>query len=903
MAAPACGSSDGSGGNGSGGAGGDPLDFAAVEKSCVYHCPGVELGCDQPYACQNLGAWKSIPHASECEKWDGKYPKPVAGVCNATEPSGEAIAYAGPNPGSPGTRILPDGRLLAPAGALSLFDEADLLGGLTTGIAPVPGTKWVLTVDTGSGVHVVRAVDTTLIGKKSPVTSHVRVDRPEFLNSGIVFVPPDLVLVATANGKVRALAFDTATGALTADTTRDVSLPDAGNDPYFVSGVAVSADGKRLVVSGVNDDRAIAFDLTPGASYGSELGETKVGDEETFGVYVDPNDTTGHFAYVSLWRGAAVSEVDFSNPANPVVSRSFATEKNPQGIVFLDSRWMVVANDLGETLSLIDRVSGNVTPVAVDYDPGIHGLDLSSLAWDPAAHRLYATLSGIDAIDAIDVDSSKSPPTLTPAGRLQAGWWPSGVVIHEDGSLTVTTMRGVGAGPVANHVEEDPQRGGVQQIPAPSAADLSAGEQQVRANVDVGSHAGYPTVQCPDGTDDFPVPTSNEQGASKLIDHVIFVVRENKTFDGLFGDLDGVNGEPSDTLKQIPGDMDRIWENFRALARQFSNADNSYTEADASIQGHAWTVYGRTTDYCERNWSTHARNLLGCGVTNVSRPSEGSLFDWLGNNSVRYDILGEIVGNPDALPPDFNPIDTKYPGGPFQTIGYPDDEKACYTAGRIRVLCNLRPFVYMTLPNDHTQGLDPSIPTPETMYAVNDEATGMLVDAVSHSPLWKSTLIIVTEDDPQQGGDHVDYHRVPTVFVSPWVKHGYVSKTHISVASLHKIFAHVFGIPYPNVEVKNAALPYDLFTSTPDYTPFSYLPRQEPLHCGDAATGAERELTASWQFDRADNQPGLDAQVMRWLRGKQLEHLTPELRADIERRMARAEERRALGLPEADDDD
>ena len=136
---------------------------------------------------------------------------------------------------------------------------------------------------------------------------------------------------------------------------------------------------------------------------------------------------------------------------------------------------------------------------------------------------------------------------------------------------------------------------------------------------------------------------------------------------------------------------------------------------------------------------------------------------WLGDNNVRYDQLGEIMGMPDKKPAGYDPVDINYPGGAFQSIPHDDDEKACYVAGRGRVLCNLGSFIYMTLPNDHTQGAAPNFPTPEVMCAVNDEATGMLVDAVSHSPLWKSSLIIITEDDPQQGADHVDYHRVPLV--------------------------------------------------------------------------------------------------------------------------------------------
>jgi hypothetical protein len=235
-----------------------------------------------------------------------------------------------------------------------------------------------------------------------------------------------------------------------------------------------------------------------------------------------------------------------------------------------------------------------------------------------------------------------------------------------------------------------------------------------------------------------------------------------------------------------------------------------------------------------------------------------------------------------------------YPGGPFQNIGHSDSEKACHIAARARVLCDFDSFVYATLPNDHTFGVAPTNPAPETFCAVNDEATGMAVDAITHSPFWATSVIFITEDDPSQGGEHVDNHRTPLVVISPWVKRGSVSHTHADVASLHKLFAHIFGKPYPNVEVANAGLPLELFTSTPDYTPYTYAPRTFPLVCGDGSTKAETELTASWDFDEPDEQPGLDAQVTRWMRGHPLQKLTPRLERQIEARvLARA--RRAPG--------
>jgi hypothetical protein len=150
----------------------------------------------------------------------------------------------------------------------------------------------------------------------------------------------------------------------------------------------------------------------------------------------------------------------------------------------------------------------------------------------------------------------------------------------------------------------------------------------------------------------------------------------------------------------------------------------------------------------------------------------------------------------------------------------------------------------------------------------------------------------VTEDDPADGGDHVENHRTPVLFVSPWVKRGYVSKQHIDVSSLHKLFAHVFGIPYPSQIVANASLPLDLFTSTPDYTPYTYHSREWPLSCGVQPTQVEQLLQESWgEVTDVDEQPGLGGQVWRAMRGAPATTMTPEIQAQIDeaqRRSARA---------------
>jgi hypothetical protein len=877
---------------------GDPTTFSEAPRSCVFQCP-VGAACPEqngtPYDCQNLEPWASVPHASTCGTWDGKYPTPAAGKCSATTPTGEAVKYAGTDPANPSVLVLPGGRRLSPAGADFVFpDQASM----TANVVPVAGTGLLLTVDLGYNDHIVRAVDPTQVAAGTPVLGQVNFVNPESLNQGIAFSAPDRVFVANAQGVVQALTLDTTTGALTRNDAGNVMLPPSSQSPggvFYSSGVAVSADNTKVFVTGVKDPTFYVADITAGApTYGTILGQVSLGEDESFDAYVDPHDPTTHFVYVTMWGSKQVLEVDVSDPTMPKVSRSFAVDKDPQGMAFLDARWAVVGNDLGDSLSILDRMSGTVTTIPVQTSETLMGLEPSSLAWDEASQRLYVTEAAYNAVAAYQADLTAAPPTLMPLGRLPTQWWPSGVTVLADGSVVVTSIYARGSGPRMPSQEYELLHGGIQNAPTPSAADLTAGEATVEKNSVPSAFSGYATVQCPAGADDFPIPTTNTGKPSSQIDHVFFVVRENKTFEGLFGDFSGINGDASNTM--VPAaQMDGIWTNIRKLGRTFAFSDNFYTAAFISEPGHVWTTFGRTNDFTEREWwvTGYGRGLRGDGdsggVIDQGTPAEGSMFDWLGKNGVAYDILGEIVGEPATTPPNHDPHDFHYPGGFIQNIGYPDVEKACYVAGRARVLCDLGNVTYMTLPNDHSQGVSPTSPTPETMYAVNDEATGMLVDGISHSAIWEHSLVIVVEDDPSQGGESVDYHRTVMVMASPWLKRGYVSHAHVDVSAVHKLIAHLFALPYPNVEVQNAALPLDMFTSTPDYTPYTYEKRTYQAACGTAGTMAEQRLTASWDFDDPDAQPGLDAQVMRWLRGQQLQELPPKLEADVARREAARE--------------
>jgi hypothetical protein len=282
----------------------------------------------------------------------------------------------------------------------------------------------------------------------------------------------------------------------------------------------------------------------------------------------------------------------------------------------------------------------------------------------------------------------------------------------------------------------------------------------------------------------------------------------------------------------------------------------------------------------ERSWLSvwgRATRTVGVPLSEQGTPEEGGVFDWLSQNGIDYDNLGEVIGG--------GLLDANYPGYLYAQ-NTPDIDKSCYMAGKIRLRCDMKPFAYAVQPNDHTNGGQAGSAAPEVMIAVNDEATGMLLDALSHSPRWKDSLLIVTEDDPQDGGDHIDLHRTPLFMASPWVRRGYVSHGHYDMASVYKLVAHIFGIPYNNEMIRHALLPLDAFTSTPDYTPFNYLPRTVDAPCNPPDTMDAREAEG-WNFADPDDQPGLSQQITRIMKRPRAERgvrIVQPARGDAPRR-------------------
>jgi len=845
----------------------DPGDFVlgiADNRSCALDCSATCAESTQPWACPALADWAQVPHDdTACGSFDGvTYPAVVPGKCNATDASGAALAKADI---TTTPVVLPDGRRLQAAGNELVF-ETD--GGFPASQLWIPGTRFLAVNDNGYDTQSIRIIDTAMLKANTPGAEVARIayPPPNGVNFGLAYLPAKKLLYASSDtnlASILAFDFDDATGKITADAAKNIALPAS----TLPSGIDISPDGKTMLVGQSLDTPIFVISLDD-TTYGQTLGTIDAGAKDLYAIHFDPYDATGNTAYATMWTRAldfndtskmALLQLDVANKTSTVIQ----TGKSPEEMIFLDARWALVANSLSDNVSILDRPAGQIVgsvPVAA-----LGGPSPSALAFDANLSRLYVTLAADNALAVFDVDLGQTPPTISAAGEIPTGWWPTAVSVDAtDGTIFALTGRGHGIGLDATAYpdtsaanESNRMAGSLAAIPPPDAPTLANYTQSVTAQNDVESLAGYPTVDCGGAPYDFPVPLKPEDGPSTKIKHVFFIVRENKTFDYIMGAQSGVDGDPS--LVLAPGNMDLIYPNAFAMASQFAQMDNYYIDAEQSIQGHTWTVFGRSTDYAERRWiNIWGRSQFGVtyqpGVGEETTPVEGNVFEFLSNNGVAVQNMGEFVGGLSST------RDPHWPGGTSDGT-VPDTLGACYAAARLRATCDPADFTYMWLPNDHTHGLSATFPNPALYIATNDEATGMFLDGLSHSPFWQDSLLVVVEDDPSEGGDHVDVHRSIALFASPWIKRNYVSHAHYHLSSIHKLISDIFGKAYRNDTIATSPLPLDMFTSTPDYTPFTYVPRKwTDLSC-NAGGSKGSSVAAHWDFTQPDNQPGLDHQV------------------------------------------
>jgi len=329
-------------------------------------------------------------------------------------------------------------------------------------------------------------------------------------------------------------------------------------------------------------------------------------------------------------------------------------------------------------------------------------------------------------------------------------------------------------------------------------------------------------------------------GDASPIKYCVYIIKENRTYDQVFGDMKEGNGDKN--LCIFP---EKVTPNHHALAREFVLLDNFYVESEVSADGHEWSMAAYATDFTEKLWPLSYRGSRYAGK--IGYPSEGSykisasaggyIWDRCAEAKVSYRSYGEWILN-GKTPADPSTARVKSLEGHFDPKfrGYDLDYKDVDRAARFieelkefEAKGEMPRFIVLRLPNDHTSGTALGKPTPTAYVVDNDLALGQVVEALSKSRFWKELAIFVVEDDAQNGSDHVDAHRTVALAISPYIRRGTVDSSMYSTASMLRTMELILGLK-PMSQFDAAALPmYASFQAKPDLKPYATRPNQVPL--------------------------------------------------------------------------
>lgn len=808
--------------------------------------------------------------------------------------------------------VLPDGRLVTPAG------RTTALGDFPTGLALSPDGRWAVASNSGQGEgspqqgnESLQLVDARTGRGQQTVTDHAP-GKDTFFNGGVAWSPDGHHVYATGGGNDAVYDYELSDSHLklahTWTSTRLHGSPTAGlgaptqgipssaqvagNVVGYSKAVAVTSDGRRLVVTNEQGGSVVGIDTSTGAiTWQTPLGANQqVPGSYPEAVALSPDGAT---AYVAAQGSNAVYTV---KTANGAVTGVAAVGDHPVALALSPTGrqlYVVGAND--DSLSVL-----SVTPTTMTLErelsthllpSEVTGSAPTAVAVDARRHRIYVTNSGDNAVATFagtTAGGDLTPTSLHQLGQLPTASYPSAISVGPDGSILVAAAKGYGGVPVvtAQQYDGNDMVGTLSRIGFPTINDLHAGTRTASADELFGYAAAE--AQRPSGS---PVPTWATAGRSP-IKHVVLVVRENRTFDQEFGDLKALGRpdarvEPRFTEFGLKDRLGRtITPNAHALADQFAVSDNFFSNGEASIQGHHWTSEATSTVYTENSWTQYysARDHTYDPVGSVVYPRCGALFQQLAGAGVTFRNFGELTGLSTAQTPTVHvapQTSCPVPGGTHDPQSaaaasptYPDNLALTSVPDTTRlqdfkteyaplVAANRVPaFSYVLMGNDHTDGTQAGKKTPQALVATNDQAVGGLVDYLSHTPQWSSTLVLVEEDDSQDGLDHVDGHRNILLAAGPWVSHHRLSHQHASQASVAAIIDRILGLKPLSQAAQYAPVPFDMFASTPNGAPYTGLTPSYPTSATNPspAPGTASAVPVDTSaIDRAG--PVLEAQV------------------------------------------
>jgi DNA-binding beta-propeller fold protein YncE len=692
--------------------------------------------------------------------------------------------------------------------------------------------------------------------------------------------------VAWTNGRLRAGAKYNV--AKTAAPVRANSTRPAAAAQTFVGGIAVHPDGTRLYAVHVFGQFVSALDLRT-----HEVIATADLPAEPYTCLLSAD---GETLFVSLWGGARVLIFDAKTLA---AKGDVVVGEHPNAMALsVDGDRLFVACANTNTVWAIDTKARKATEqISTSLFPKAPpGSTPNALSVSPDGKRLAVANADNNTVAMVDISKEDNSRVV---GFVPAGWYPTGVLFSRDGKQ-LFVLSGKGLTSAAN--PRGPQ-GGVPYADGQYSGSMLEGSVSILDVPDEPTLQKYTKVvyDLTPYTDDTrlapaavsgPSPIPRRVGEASPIKHVFYIIRENRSYDQVLGDLDRGNGDPTLTLFG-----ENVTPNAHAIAREFITLDNFYVNAEVSYSGHAYSMGAIANDFVEKIWPINYGGrggvYLGEGTGkmrtaygNIAATGNGYLWDECIRKKVSVRSYGEFVSRDPTRPPTLEPGAEPEPAGvgPVKASvpGLEGRIHPTYPPFDLKVRDQVRADIWLRefqafekngqLPslsiikigNDHTNGTAANSPTPRAMVADNDLALGRIVEAVTHSVYWKDSAIFVLEDDAQNGPDHVDAHRSPGYVISPYVRRGVVDSTLYTTTGMMRTMELILGLE-PLTQYDAAATPmYAAFQMTPVLTPFAKRDARTNLDEMNRASAPGAAASARMDFDEEDLIPENELNEILW---------------------------------------
>jgi YVTN family beta-propeller protein len=740
-----------------------------------------------------------------------------------------------------------------------------VLGDFPVNIAVHPKAPYAAILHAGYGEHEIVIVDL----KTAKIVSRVVLPQCFY---GICFDPQGNRLFAGGGEHEVVHQFTFSEGYLSEHVEHRAADQ---NKKGAIAGIACSPDGKTLFVADAWADRIAMISLDDPKAI------QLIALEKGSYPYAIMPLSGGSKLYVSLWGKSAVAVFDLKAGKNETLWKTLSHPTEMALSPAKDVLYVACANS--NAVTAIETATGKVleTINTALYPQAPNGSTPNSLALAPDGKVLLVANADNNNVAAIDVSQ---PGQSKPLGFIPTGCYPTSVRFDTSGEK-IYVANGRGNTPKANPHGPNPllkepktitefiaglYQGTLSIIKTPSPGEMARYTKQSYACSPL-SKDFLPTAR--PAEPDNPIPA--DVGKPSPIKHCIYIIKENRTYDQVFGDMPEGNGD-----KDLCIFPERVTPNHHALAREFVLLDNFYVDSEVSADGHEWTMAAYATDFVEKTWPLNYRSSKeevfkypSEGLFPIAYPSSGYFWDLCKAAGVSYRSYGEFVLNDDQK--EGRPAYTKIKNleGHFDPLyvgwdlDYPDQRRADRFIAELQgyeKTGDLPRFIVIRLPNDHTYGLRAGKPSPTAMLADNDLALGRIVEAISRSMFWKNTAIFVVEDDAQNGSDHVDAHRTVALAVSPYTKRHYVDSSFYSTSSMLRTMELILGLG-PMTQFDAAALPmYASFRASPDLTPFQRRPAQADLAEKNALFGWGAEVSEKLDFSMADAADDLVLNEIVW---------------------------------------